>query len=64
LLRRPWLLDAGIRAAADQQSAFDDLVRLSLADGTISLRLAAEVGRRLAVVPREVGDTPGLGLTG
>jgi hypothetical protein len=44
LLRRPWLLEAGIRAAVNQQPTFDDLVRLSLADGTISLRLAAEVG--------------------
>jgi flavin-dependent dehydrogenase len=47
LLRRPWLLDAGIRAAAARQAAFDDLVRLSLADGTFSPRLAAGVGRHL-----------------
>jgi geranylgeranyl reductase family protein len=47
LLRRPWLLNTGIRAAAARQSTFDDLVRLSLADGTFSFRLAAGVGRHL-----------------
>lgn len=47
LLRRPWLLNAGIRAAAARQSTFDDLVRLSLADGTFGPRMAAGVGRHL-----------------
>lgn len=47
LLRRPWLLDAGVRAAAAQQESFDDLVRLSLADGTMTVSLVAAVVRQL-----------------
>lgn len=41
LLRGPRLLDVGVRAAARHQSAFDDLVRMALADGGITPRLLA-----------------------
>ncbi|WP_111765735.1 NAD(P)/FAD-dependent oxidoreductase [Nakamurella deserti] len=51
LLRRPLLLDAGVRAAAARQGAFDDLVRLSLADGTFTARLAAGVVGQLLPAP-------------
>jgi flavin-dependent dehydrogenase len=33
------LIDAGLRAARDDQRAFDDLVRFGLADGLLSVRL-------------------------
>ncbi len=47
LVRRPWLLEAGIRAAADRQRTFDDLVRLSLADGTLGVPLLSGIARHL-----------------
>ena len=47
LSRAPRLIDAGIRAAASSQAAFDDLVRLSLADGTLTVRLLAGLVRGL-----------------
>lgn len=39
LLRGPRLLDVGVRAAARDQRAFDDLVRMALADGSVTPRL-------------------------
>lgn len=39
LLRGPRLLDVGVRAAARDQRAFDDLVRMALADGGVTPRL-------------------------
>ncbi len=51
LLRRPLLLDAGIRAAAARQDTFDDLVRLSLSDGTLRPGMAVGVGRQLLPTP-------------
>ncbi len=39
LARSGRVLDAGIRAAADDQLIFDDLVELGLADGLITRRL-------------------------
>ncbi|MEP6981745.1 MAG: geranylgeranyl reductase, partial [Nakamurella sp.] len=47
VLRHPWLLDAGIRAAAARQRTFDDLVRLALADGTLSVPLLVGIGSHL-----------------
>lgn len=47
MLRHPWLLDAGIRAAAARQRTFDDLVRLALADGTLSVPLLVGIGSHL-----------------
>jgi geranylgeranyl reductase family protein len=39
LSRWPGLVDAGTRAAASDQGAFDDLIRFSLADGLLTPRL-------------------------
>jgi flavin-dependent dehydrogenase len=40
---RPALIDAGLRAARDDQRAFDDLVRFGLADGLLTRRLLARL---------------------
>ena len=39
LTRRPWPIDAGVRAARRSQGVFDDLVDVALADGRITGRL-------------------------
>lgn len=57
MLRHPWLLDAGIRAAGARQRTFDDLVRLSLADGTLTASLVAGLGRQLWPRHPEAGGT-------
>jgi hypothetical protein len=36
-----------VRAAADDQRVFDDVVRLGLADGTLGARTLAATARRL-----------------
>ncbi len=46
LTRAPRIIDAGVRAAARRQGAFDDLVRLGLGDGLLTPRLLLGVGRR------------------
>ena len=51
LVRRPFVVEAGIGAAVRDQSAFDDLVELGLGDGRITPRLVAGLGREL-VTPR------------
>ncbi|WP_369132326.1 NAD(P)/FAD-dependent oxidoreductase [Modestobacter sp. I12A-02662] len=47
LSRWPALMDAAVRAAADDQRAFDDVVRLGLSDGTLGARTLAATARRL-----------------
>jgi flavin-dependent dehydrogenase len=39
----PTLIDAGLRAARDDQRAFDDLVGFGLADGLLSARLLSRL---------------------
>ncbi len=47
LSRWPALMDGVVRAAADDQRVFDDVVRLGLADGTLGARTLAATARRL-----------------
>jgi geranylgeranyl reductase family protein len=47
LVRAPRLIDAGVRAAAHGQASFDDLVRLGLGDGVLTVRLLLALGRRI-----------------
>jgi flavin-dependent dehydrogenase len=47
LIRYDTVLDAGLRAARQNQQAFDDLALLSLGTGVITARLAARMGRQL-----------------
>jgi hypothetical protein len=47
LSRWPVLMDAAVRAAADEQRVFDDVVRLGLADGRLTTRTLAATARRL-----------------
>jgi flavin-dependent dehydrogenase len=49
LTRRPAVVHAGIRAAADDRAVFDDLVELGLGDGRITPRLTAGLGRALVL---------------
>lgn len=53
LCRRDSLLEAGIRAAATDARAFDDLVELGLANGRITPTLARGMARELARASRE-----------
>ena len=52
LCRHDRLLDAGIRATANDARAFDDLVELGLANGRITPTLARGIARELARAPR------------
>ncbi|WP_395691323.1 geranylgeranyl reductase family protein [Nocardioides sp.] len=52
LTRRPAIVHAGIRAAARDRGAFDDLVELGLGDGRITPRLATSLARALATTGR------------
>lgn len=45
LTRRPWLLDAGMRAGAGSQRVFDEVVELGLGDGRVSPRTGLAVAR-------------------
>jgi geranylgeranyl reductase family protein len=47
LSRLPDVMDAAVRAAAARQEVFDDVVRLGLADGGLTLRTLAAAVRRL-----------------
>jgi geranylgeranyl reductase family protein len=47
LSRWPALMDAALRAAADDQRIFDDVVALGLADGPLTARTLAAATRRL-----------------
>jgi geranylgeranyl reductase family protein len=47
LSRWPMIMDAAVRAAADEQRVFDDVVRLGLADGRLTARTLAATVRRL-----------------
>jgi geranylgeranyl reductase family protein len=47
LSRWPALMDAALRAAADDQRVFDDVVALGLADGRLTARTLAGAGSRL-----------------
>ncbi|MHA3701268.1 NAD(P)/FAD-dependent oxidoreductase [Jatrophihabitans sp. YIM 134969] len=49
LCRRPWFLDAGVRAARAAQGPFDTVVDLALGDGRFDLRTAGAIAR--AAVP-------------
>jgi geranylgeranyl reductase family protein len=55
------VLRAGLAAAAEEQRLFDDLVDLGLADGRLTGRLLAGIGRR--IVPRRA-DMGGTGTFG
>lgn len=48
LSRHPAVVDAGIRAAANDPRIFDQLVELGLGDGRITLRLTRRLARALA----------------
>ena len=48
LTRRPWPIDAGVRAALRSQGVFDDLVDVALADGRITGRLVRGLIRAAA----------------
>jgi menaquinone-9 beta-reductase len=48
LSRLPFVMDAAVRAAAARQDVFDDVVRLGLADGRLTVRTLAAAGRRAA----------------
>jgi menaquinone-9 beta-reductase len=48
----PWLVDATLRAARDDQGTFDDLVDLALHDGFVTRRLAGRTLRALAGASR------------
>ncbi|GAA1630630.1 geranylgeranyl reductase family protein [Saccharothrix algeriensis] len=48
LTARPWLVDAGIRAAARDRRVFDGLVALGLGDGLLTPRLLGAVARAAA----------------
>ena len=48
LSRVPRVMDAAVRAAAARQDVFDDVVRLGLADGRLTVRTLAAAGRRAA----------------
>ena len=48
LSRVPRVMDAAVRAAADRQPVFDDVVRLGLADGRLTARALAAAVRRVA----------------
>jgi geranylgeranyl reductase family protein len=57
LSRWPVLMDAAVRAAADDQRVFDDVVALGLAAGRLTARTLAATVRRLTVAgPRRVLD--------
>ncbi|GAB2913792.1 hypothetical protein GCM10027047_09680 [Rhodococcus aerolatus] len=45
LTRRPWLLDAGMRAGAADQRVFDEVVELGLGDGRVGPRTGLRVAR-------------------
>ena len=45
LCRRPWFLDAGVRAARAAQGPFDAVVELALGDGRLDLRTAGAIAR-------------------
>jgi geranylgeranyl reductase family protein len=47
LSRWPAVMDAAVRAAAEDQRVFDDVVRLGLADGLLTARALAGAARRL-----------------
>ena len=47
LSRWPALMDAAVRAAAEEQAVFDDVVALGLADGRLTARTLAATVRRL-----------------
>jgi geranylgeranyl reductase family protein len=47
LSRWPVVMDAAVRAAAADQRTFDDVVRLGLADGRLTVRTLAAAARRL-----------------
>jgi hypothetical protein len=47
LSRWPVLMDAAVRAAADDQRVFDDVVALGLADGRLTARTLAGTARQL-----------------
>jgi flavin-dependent dehydrogenase len=47
LSRWPVLMDAAVRAAAEEQRVFDDVVALGLADGRLTARTLAATVRRL-----------------
>ena len=46
LARRPWVVDAGMRAAAHDPAVFDDLVELGLGRGRLTARTLAGLLRR------------------
>lgn len=58
LSRWPWVLDAGLAAARDQQRVFDDVVDVGLGDGRVGVRTAAGVVRA-AVIGRRHRRRPG-----
>ncbi len=58
LAAAPWIADAGIRAAADDQAVFDTFVELGLGNGLLSGRLLAGVTRRAMGVPFGTWSTP------
>jgi flavin-dependent dehydrogenase len=47
LSRWPAVMDAAVRAAAEDQRVFDDVVSLGLADGRLTARTLAGAARRL-----------------
>jgi flavin-dependent dehydrogenase len=47
LSRWPLLMDAAVRAAADEQTVFDDVVALGLADGRLTARTLVATVRRV-----------------
>ena len=47
LSRAPRVMDAAVRAAAGRRAVFDDVVRLGLADGRLTVRALAAAARRL-----------------
>ncbi len=49
--RRPWVLDAGVRAARGDQRSFDDVLHLGLADGLITPRLLRRLRFGARVLP-------------
>lgn len=57
LSRRPWLLEAGLRAARDAQPVFDDVVELGLGAGRLRPRTALGVVR--AALTRPACGSPG-----
>lgn len=52
LCRRPWFLDAGVRAAQAAQGPFDAVVELALGDGRLDVRTAGAIVRAAVPVRR------------